>query len=122
MLPERFADQDQRFSRAFRVLETGVAQKAFPGASVAITHHGELVASKGIGRFTYDQNSPPVTPETIYDLASVTKVIAATAACMLLYERGAFQLEQPVVEILPEFSGHDPRRKKARRPGKMEAR
>ncbi len=111
MLPEHLADQDQRFSRAFQVIETGVAQKAFPGASIAITHCGELVASKGIGRFTYEQNSPSVSPETIYDLASVTKVIATTAACMLLYERGVFQLEQPVVEILPEFSGHDPRRK-----------
>ena len=74
MLPERFADQDQRFSRAFRVLETGVAQKAFPGASVAITHHGELVASKGIGRFTYDQNSPPVTPPIKIGMASAGRI------------------------------------------------
>jgi CubicO group peptidase (beta-lactamase class C family) len=110
MLPDYFQDQDARFSRAFQLLEAGIAQRAFPGASVAITHHGKLVASKGIGRFTYDQNSPPVTPGTIYDLASVTKVVATTAACMLLYERGVFRLEQPLVEVLPEFSGHDLRR------------
>ena len=110
MLPEHFQDQNARFSRAFQLLEAGIAQRAFPGASVAITHQGKLVALKGIGRFTYDQGSPPVTPETIYDLASVTKVVATTAACMLLYERGVFQLEQPLVEVLPEFSGHDLRR------------
>ena len=112
MLPEYFAGQDKHFARAFQVLETGIAQKAFPGASVAITHRGKLVALKGIGRFTYDANSSTVTQETIYDLASVTKVVATTAACMLLYERGVFRLEQPVVEVLPEFSGHDPRRQR----------
>jgi CubicO group peptidase (beta-lactamase class C family) len=111
MLPEDFANQDERFSGAFQVLASGIAQKAFPGASVAITHRGKLVALKGVGRFTYDQKSPPVTPETVYDLASVTKVVATTAACMFLYERGTFQLEQRLVEILPEFSGHDPRRR-----------
>ena len=112
MLPEDFAGQDERFSRAFQVLQSGIAQKAFPGASVAITHLGKLVALKGVGRFTYDASSPPVTPGTIYDLASVTKVIATTAACMLLFERGVFQLDQPMIEVLPEFSGHDPRRQR----------
>jgi serine-type D-Ala-D-Ala carboxypeptidase len=110
MLSENFASQDERFSRAFQVLAAGIDQKAFPGASLAITHKGRLVALKGIGRFTYDQNSSPVTAETVYDLASITKVVATTAACMVLYERGILQLEQRLVDILPEFSGHDPRR------------
>lgn len=110
MLPEDFANQDERFSRAFQVLAAGIGQRGFPGASLAITHQGRLVALKGIGRFTYDRNSSPVTPETVYDLASVTKVVATTGACMVLYERGIFQLEQRLVDILPEFSGADPRR------------
>src|SRR5205807_9352070 len=110
MLAEDLANQDERFSHAFQVLAEGVDQKAFPGASSAITHKGRLVALKGLGRFTYDQNSPPVTPQTVYDLASLTKVVATTAACMVLHERGIFQLEQRLVDILPEFSGHDPRR------------
>jgi len=110
MLAEDLANQDERFSHAFQVLAEGVDQKAFPGASAAITHKGRLVALKGLGRFTYDQNSPPVTPQTVYDLASLTKVVATTAACMVLHERGIFQLEQRLVDILPEFSGHDPRR------------
>lgn len=110
MLSEDFANQDERFARAFKVLADGVGQKAFPGASCAITHKGRLVALKGTGRFTYDQNSPPVTPETVYDLASLTKVVATAAACMVLCERGTLQLEQKLVNVLPEFSGHDPRR------------
>ncbi len=51
------------------------------------------------------QQSPAVTAETIYDLASVTKVIATTTACMILYDRGLFKLDQPLVELLPEFDG-----------------
>jgi len=110
MLPEDFSNQDERFSKAFHVLSTGIGHRGFPGASVAITHQGKLVALKGLGRFTYDHDSPPVTPQTIYDLASVTKVVATTAACMVLHERGTFQLDQRMVSILPEFSGHDPSR------------
>jgi CubicO group peptidase (beta-lactamase class C family) len=52
-----------------------------------------------------------VNADTVFDLASVTKVVAATAACMLLYDRGLFKLDQPIVEILPEFAvAADPRR------------
>jgi CubicO group peptidase (beta-lactamase class C family) len=70
-----------------------------------------------MGRFTYEIGSPRVKPETIYDLASLTKVVAATPACMVLYERGQLSLDQPLVEILPEFaspssSKNDPRRRK----------
>jgi CubicO group peptidase (beta-lactamase class C family) len=88
----------------------GIEHKSFPGAAVAIAHQGQLVALKGFGHFTYDAGSPPVTATTVYDLASVTKVVATTAACMVLYEQGKFHLEQPVVEVLPEFAGYDARR------------
>jgi len=67
------------------------------------------VALKSLGRFTYEKDSPKVSQETIYDLASVTKVVATTAACMTLHEQGKFHLEQRVVEVLPEFAGDDPR-------------
>jgi len=109
--PPAFSQQDEQFQRAFQILNDAVAQCAFPGASVAITHEGKLVALQGQGRFTYAHDSPPVTAETIYDLASVTKVVATTTACMILYERGALRLEQELVEILPEFNGPDARRR-----------
>jgi CubicO group peptidase (beta-lactamase class C family) len=78
---------------------------------VAVTRRGQLVALKGVGRFTYEPNSSDVTPATIYDLASVSKVVATTTMAMLLYERGLLDLEAPVVGIVPEFGGHDPRRR-----------
>jgi serine-type D-Ala-D-Ala carboxypeptidase len=92
------------------VLQKGIAQRAFPGASVAVTHCGKLIALKGLGRFTYSWFSPRVKAFAIFDLASLTKVVATTAVCMRLHERGEFHLEQPVVEVLPEFAGNDPRR------------
>ncbi|HEV7519763.1 MAG TPA: serine hydrolase domain-containing protein [Candidatus Angelobacter sp.] len=103
-LAQSFHHQDEQFQRAFAVLRGGVDQRAFPGAAVAIAHDGKLIAHKGLGRFTYENTSPAVAADTVYDLASVTKVIATTTACMILYDRGLFKLEQPLVELLPEFA------------------
>ena len=77
-----------------------------------MVHRGKLIALHGLGQFTYDSDSSRVTPETIYDLASVTKVVATTAMCMILFERGVLHLEQRVVDVLPEF-GIDDRRREA---------
>jgi serine-type D-Ala-D-Ala carboxypeptidase len=110
-LSQSFEHQDEQFQRAFAVLRSGIDQRAFPGAAVAITHQGKLIAHKGLGHFTYDATSPAVTAGTIYDLASVTKVIATTAACMVLCDRGLFKLDQPIVEFLPEFAEQDAARR-----------
>jgi CubicO group peptidase (beta-lactamase class C family) len=113
-LSDASGDQDRQFQRAFSVLQAGIAQRAFPGAAVGITHHGKLIAHKGLGHFTYEANSPAVLAETVYDLASVTKAVATTTACMILHERGQLKLEQPLAELLPEFAAslqnNDPRR------------
>jgi serine-type D-Ala-D-Ala carboxypeptidase len=63
-----------------------------------------------LGRFTYDPASLAVTAESIFDLASVSKVVATTAMAMILYERGLLDLEAPVTAIVPEFAGGDDRR------------
>ncbi len=104
MLSRSLGHQDEQFQRAFAILRSAVDQRAFPGAAVAVTHQGKLIAHKGLGHFTYEAASPDVTAETVYDLASVTKVIATTAACMILYERGLFHLDQPLVQLLSEFA------------------
>jgi CubicO group peptidase (beta-lactamase class C family) len=105
-----FDEQDKQFGRAFALLKAGIRQRAFPGASVAVTHQGKLIALKGLGRFTYSWLSRRVKAQTVYDLASLTKVIATTAACMRLHEQGQFHLDQNIVEVLPEFGGSDLRR------------
>jgi CubicO group peptidase (beta-lactamase class C family) len=115
VLVPAFTRQDEQFYRAFFLLGCAIDRQMAPGAVLAITHSGKLIALKAMGRFTYDLDSPRVQADTVFDLASVTKVAATTAACMVLYERGQLNLDQPLVEVLPEFSGagsekNDPRR------------
>lgn len=68
------------------------------------------MALRGLGHLTYAPESPQVEAETIFDLASVSKVMATTTMAMLLYDRGQLDLESPVSAILPEFAGVDQRR------------
>jgi len=111
MLSCSLGHQDEQFQPAFALLRSAIAQLAFPGAAVAIAQHGKLIAHKGLGHFTYDATSPAVAAETVYDLASVTKVIATTTACMILHDRGLLKLDQCLVDLLPEFASDDPRRR-----------
>ncbi len=62
------------------------------------------MALDGVGGFTYDSQTPSVVPSTVFDLASVTKVMATTAMAMLLHQRGKLWLDQPLAEILPAFA------------------
>lgn len=108
-------EQESQFSRAFSVIRDAIRQHAFPGAVLAVAHHGSIVASQGFGRFTYEPESPEVQPDTIFDLASVTKVVATTAMAMLLYEDGVLDLESPVAASLPEFVSLAPDSQRAAR-------
>jgi serine-type D-Ala-D-Ala carboxypeptidase len=102
--------QDAVFRRAFDVLHQAIADQAFPAASVAIARQGKLIALKALGRFTYEPDAPEVTTASIFDLASLSKVVATTTMAMILYERGLLDLEIPVAAVTPEFSGEDSRR------------
>ncbi len=99
------AAQDARFRTAFDILEKAIAARAFPACLLAVTLGGELVAHKALGRFTHDPASPEVTNRTLFDLASLTKVVATTPMAMILYQRGLLDLEAPVTAIVPEFGG-----------------
>ena len=113
-LVRNFVAQDERFRSAFGILENAIAAHAFPACSLTVARRGELVAHKALGRFTYDLSSPEVATASLFDLASLTKVVATTAMAMILYERGLLDLEVPVTAIVPEFasddSGDNPRR------------
>jgi CubicO group peptidase (beta-lactamase class C family) len=103
--------QGETFRDAFAILEKAIASRAFPACSVAVTRRGELIAHHALGRFTFDSASPAVSTASIFDLASVTKVVATTAIAMILYERGLLDLDTPVTAIVPEFAADDPRRR-----------
>src|SRR5512141_1874859 len=93
------SDQQERFGKAFQLIERGIRERAFPGASVAVTYRSELIAHRAFGHFTYDVTSPRVDASTIFDLASLTKPIATTSMAMLLFEQGLLELDAPVVQF-----------------------
>jgi CubicO group peptidase (beta-lactamase class C family) len=92
-----------RFASAYRVLEEANAARAFPGCAFGVLAGGAVVLKDALGRFTYEPESPTVTEETRFDVASLTKVVGTTAAAVLLVKRGQIDLETPLGEILPEF-------------------
>ena len=103
----------EQFDGAWRVLREGIAAQAFPGAVAALVHRQETCVLRAEGRFTLQETSPEVTPETIYDLASLTKVIATTSMAMLLYDRGKLELDTPITQLVPEFlTGNDAERRR----------
>ena len=156
-----FGPQDEIFSAAFTILRDAIAQRAFPAASIAVTHQGRLVALQAFGDFVYpndkadDKDTPEgapsklrlgedfpvqagtgadtgpgapflarsvrekwgfsVTPATIFDLASLTKVVATTTTAMLLYERGLLDLDVPAAAIIHEFLSTPTEKKDPRR-------
>lgn len=101
--PASAAPAATRFAAAERVLLDAIAAQAFPGCSYGVFANGEIALYGAAGRFTYDPASPSITPQTVYDVASITKVAATTAAAMLLFQRGLFDLEMPLGELLPGF-------------------
>lgn len=104
------AAQDDLFRSAFGILVQAIQACAFPSCSLSVTYRGELVAHKAFGRFTYETPAPLVSTDNLFDLASLTKVVATTAMAMVLYERGMLDLEAPVTAIMPEFASKDARR------------
>jgi beta-glucosidase-like glycosyl hydrolase/CubicO group peptidase (beta-lactamase class C family) len=87
----------------------GIADSAYPGAQLAIVKDGLLVYSKAFGSQTYDPDAPEITGETMYDVASMTKVVATTSSLMRLYDQKKFSLDDPVAKYLPQFSSDDKR-------------
>jgi CubicO group peptidase (beta-lactamase class C family) len=83
-----------------------VAAGAMPGAALALGREDQSVLERGVGKVGWTASAEAVDPErTVYDLASLTKVVSTTAAVMLLVEDGKLDLDAPVVRYLPEFGG-----------------
>ncbi len=95
-----------RLTTVDHVVRRGITAGAYPGASVVVGRKGFAVWQKGYGRLGWTTTSAAVVPdESIYDLASLTKVIATTTAAMILYDEGKLDLQAPVQRYLPEFTG-----------------
>jgi CubicO group peptidase (beta-lactamase class C family) len=96
-------NEHYNFSKVDSVVENAINYHAFPGAQVLIWKDGKVIYDNSFGHFTYDDNSKKVDSKTLYDLASLTKVIATTTATMICYDRKLFSLDDPVVKYIPQF-------------------
>ena len=95
-----------RLASIDRIVMRGIKAGGYPGASVVIGRNGYAVFQKGFGKLGWTTSSPRVTADrSIYDLASLTKVVGTTTGAMLLYDQGRLDLEAPVSTYLPAFSG-----------------
>lgn len=96
----------ERLGNIDRVVRRGLNAGGYPGAAVVIGRRGAAVLQRGYGRLGWTAGSPAVSPtETMYDLASLTKVVGTTTAAMILYDEGRLDLDAPVITYLPEFGG-----------------
>ncbi len=87
-----------------RLLAQGIEEGVFPGAAYAFGAVSGLEIGVA-GSHTYSPDSRAITAESLFDLASLTKVIATTTSAMLLWKDGALHLDQPVQELVSEFTG-----------------
>jgi CubicO group peptidase (beta-lactamase class C family) len=85
------------------VLDAGLAGRAFPAASAEVGRASGALWQAAVGRLRYEPDAPPCTLDTVFDLASLTKVIATTPLVMRLVEAGALDLEAPVGRYLPAW-------------------
>jgi CubicO group peptidase (beta-lactamase class C family) len=89
------------------ILRDAVSAHAFPAAVVEVGTHHDLLWREAFGGLLYDTAAPPATPETIFDLASLTKVIVTTTVAMRHVDAGLLDLDDPVARWIPEWRGHD---------------
>jgi len=94
-------------ARLDSLVRVGLEQGAAPGAALAVGRYGRLVYLKGFGTTDYAEGAPAVDASTMYDLASLTKVVATTTAAMILEEEGKLDISRTVQSYLPEFNAPD---------------
>jgi len=104
--PQQLGMRPEVLQRIDEVARQGIDSAAFPGCVVTVLRKGQLVFSKAYGYTTYDKETP-LSTNTIFDLASVSKISATTLAIMHLYEQGKLNLQATLGSYLPAMRGTD---------------
>lgn len=94
----------QKLAEIEQIVQQGINNRAFPGCQVLVARKGKVVYNKNFGTLRYDYYEP-VNDQTLYDIASMTKVTATLQAVMMLNERGAVDLNEKASTYLPEMRG-----------------
>ena len=87
------------------VINQAIAAGRLPGAVLLVGHDGQVIYRKAYGHRALVPKEEAMTVDTIFDCASLTKVIATTSSLMKLFEQGKFRLNDRITEYIPEFQG-----------------
>ncbi len=90
-------------NRIDSIVMDGIREEAFPGCQIAVIKDGAMILQKSYGHHTYENPSPLVRNSDIYDLASLTKIIATTSAIMRLVDEGRIDINKPLSDYLPSL-------------------
>lgn len=104
--PDAVGMSASRLESIDRVVQRGISAGGYPGAAVVVGRKGASVWQKGFGRLSWSTTSASVEADnTIYDVASLSKVVGTTTAVMLLFDEKKIDLDAPVFRYIPGFSG-----------------
>ncbi|WP_028664464.1 glycoside hydrolase family 3 N-terminal domain-containing protein [Runella zeae] len=104
-LPEQAGLSFKTLSKIDTLVQKSIQVRIFPGCQIVVARRGRIVFQKNYGTLSYDNLNEKVTSETMYDVASVTKVAATLQAVMYLQEQGAIDIKQKAAHFLPELIG-----------------
>ncbi len=104
--PERVGLSSAKLAEVDSLVQNGIDSMMFPGAQVLIARRGAVVYNKGFGHPTY-KSETEITPEYIYDLASLTKILATVPLIMKMEEEGKITLNNTFQELIPEYADTD---------------
>jgi CubicO group peptidase (beta-lactamase class C family) len=96
----------QSFEEVDDAVREGIRRRIYPGAVVVIGRRDSILYARGYGHFTWKATTPVPSPDsTLWDIASITKVVGTASAVMRLVDAGRLDLDAPVRRYLPRFSG-----------------
>ena len=95
------------FSSSWKIIDKAINEKLFPGAQILIIKNGKIMADKHIGNFTFSSGSKKVDKNTLYDVASITKVLATTPVIMQLVKKKFLDLDHELKQFYPEIKIRD---------------
>ncbi len=105
ILPASASDQAQRFAAVDAIVQEAIAKRQIPGAVIVVGHDGRIVYRKAFGQRKVTRPREPMTLDTVFDIASLTKTF--TAVCVMqLVEQGKLRLDDPVAKYIPEFAAN----------------
>lgn len=101
--PAEVGMNGQRLAEIDQIVAQGLDEKKMPGCVVLVARHGKIVFFKAYGNRSVEPETTPMTTDTVFDMASITKPVATATSIMLLVEQGKLRLDDTVARHWPEF-------------------